>query len=100
EDVALVRASGQRLGAQRQPGSVVQVVADVCALQAQDDVAATLGIWTRSDGLSTADVAKAREVDRSVVRVWCLRGTLHLVCSVDVRWLLDLLRPTFLKANR
>jgi hypothetical protein len=79
---------------------VAQVVADVFALQAQDEVAATLGIWARSDGLSAADIARAREVDRSVVRVWCLRGTLHLVSAADVRWLLDLLRPTFDRANR
>jgi hypothetical protein len=84
----------------RERASVQLVVADVFALQAQDDFAATLGIWARSDGLTLADVAKAREVDRSVVRVWCLRGTLHVVSAADVRWLLDLLRPTFLKANR
>ena len=73
---------------------------DVFALQAQDDMAATLGIWTRSDGLSIGDVTRARERDRSVVRLWCFRGTLHLVAAEDVRWLLDLLRPGLVNANR
>jgi hypothetical protein len=98
EEVQQLRARAQRLGRER--GSVQQVVADVFALQAQDDVAATLGIWARSDGLTLADVAKAREVDRSVVRTWCLRGTLHLVSAADIRWLLDLLRPSLVQANR
>jgi hypothetical protein len=98
EEVRQLRARAQRLGRER--GSVQQVVADVFALQAQDDIAATLGIWARSDGLTLADVAQARAVDRSVVRIWCLRGTLHLVSAADIRWLLDLLRPSFVKANR
>jgi hypothetical protein len=100
EAVQSLRLSGQRLGARRRRGSVQRVVADVFALQAQDDFAATLGIWARSDGLTAADVAKARDVDGSVVRVWCLRGTLHLVSAADVRWLLDVLRPIFVKKNR
>lgn len=73
---------------------------DVFALQAQDDPAATLGIWTRGDGLTAANVTDARARDRSIVRLWCLRGTLHLIAAPDARWLLDLLRPGLVNANR
>jgi Winged helix DNA-binding domain len=95
-----LRVRAQRLDSSRPPADVEGVVRDVFALQAQDDAAATLGIWTRGDGLTIADVVQAREGDRSVVRLWCLRGTLHLVVAEDVRWLLDLLRPVFVNANR
>jgi hypothetical protein len=97
--VRALRARSQRLDAPRRSGTVEDVVADVFALQAQDDLAATLGIWVRSAGLTEADVARARNEDRSIVRLWCLRGTLHLVAAQDVRWLLDLLRPTLVRAN-
>ena len=85
--VRALRVRAQRLDSRRPLTSVDGVVRDVFALQAQDDAAATLGIWTRSDGLTIADVTRAREQDRSVVRLWCLRGTLHLVAAEDVRWL-------------
>ena len=99
-DMRGLRVRAQRLDSSRPPADVEGVVRDVFALQAQDDAAATLGIWTRGDGLTIADVVQAREGDRSVVRLWCLRGTLHLVVAEDVRWLLDLLRPVFANANR
>jgi hypothetical protein len=90
----------QRLDSVRPPADVHGVVRDVFALQAQDEAAANLGIWTRGDSLTSAEVTRAREQDRSIVRLWCLRGTLHLVAAEDVRWLLDLLRPLFVNANR
>ena len=95
-----LRVRAQRLDSRRPSTGVDGVVRDVFALQAQDDTAATLGIWTRSDALTIGDVTRAREQDRSVVRLWCFRGTLHLVAAEDVRWLLDLLRPGLVNANR
>jgi hypothetical protein len=79
---------------------VAQVVGDVFAIQAQDAAAASLGIWARSDGLSLAEVVRAREDERSIVRVWSVRGTLHLLATQDVRWVLDLLRPVHANLNR
>ena len=35
-----------------------------------------------------SDIKQAREVDRSIVLSWSLRGTLHLVAAEDLRWLL------------
>jgi hypothetical protein len=76
------------------------VVAHLVGVQAQDLVAATLGIGVRADGLTASDVDRARNVERSIVRTWCLRGTLHMVAASDVRWLLDLVRPGLERGNR
>jgi hypothetical protein len=38
-------------------------------------------------------VRDALEADRSVVRTWAMRGTLHLVLAEDVRWLTRMLAP-------
>jgi hypothetical protein len=72
---------------------VARVVAAVQGLQAQSWPAAQLAVRARSDGLTAAEVDAARVADRSVVRGWFMRGTLHLVPAADVRWLLDLLAP-------
>jgi hypothetical protein len=38
--------------------------------------------------------------DRSIVRCWPMRGTLHFVAAEDVPWMLDLLAPRVLKRHR
>ncbi len=35
-----------------------------------------------------------------VVRTWALRGTLHVLAAADVRWMVRLLGPVFVKAGR
>jgi winged helix DNA-binding protein len=35
-----------------------------------------------------------------LVRTWCMRGTLHLVAPEDFEWLLSLLGPLFVRADR
>jgi len=99
DEVQALRLRAQRLSG-RVKGGVARVVGGAFAIQAQDEQAASIGIWARSDGLALADVAQARDVERSVVRLWCLRGTLHLVSAEDARWLVDLLRPRFVRANQ
>jgi hypothetical protein len=69
----------------------------VCTVQAQSFDAARHQLRVRSVGLTAADVNRAFEVERSVVRTWLMRGTLHLAAADDVRWMLDLLGPN---ANR
>ena len=59
-------------------------------IQAQDARAARLGIRARSKGLTEADVERERIHDRSYVRAWAMRGTIHLVASEDYPWIRDL----------
>ena len=54
----------------------------------------------RTDKLTVAAVDDARNVERSITRLWCLRGSLHLVVAEDVYWLLELMRPRLATANR
>jgi DNA glycosylase AlkZ-like len=100
DQVRASRARGQWLEASRGAPSVPEVVAHLVAIQAQDAAAAKLGVGVRADGLTRTDVDRALEVERSIVRTWCLRGTLHLVAATDVHWLLDLVRTGLVAANR
>ncbi len=98
--ILALRTCAQRLDTTRGSASARAVVSHLVAVQAQDLRAATLGVGVRADGLTAADVERARNVERSIVRTWCLRGTLHLVAASDVRWLLDLVRSGLVAANR
>jgi hypothetical protein len=80
--------------------TVPAVVRQVGALQAQATAAARLAVRPRSFGLDAAAVTKACNEDRSVVRTWAMRGTLHMVLAEDVRWLVGLLGPDFAARNR
>jgi len=68
------------------------------AIQAQDYQAALWAVGVRcADGVKRSEVEKAL-ADRSVIRTWVMRGTIHLAASRDVRWMLDLLTPRVLAA--
>jgi hypothetical protein len=67
-----------------------EVVASLAALQAQDHAGSLWAIGLRLRSGTLADVQGAVR-ERSIVRTWPMRGTLHFVAAADVHWLLDLL---------
>ena len=84
----------------RRSQSVGETVAALCGVQAQYPQAATLALRPRAGGLVAAEIKRARLRQRSVIRTWCMRGTLHLLASEDVSWLLALHGPVFAAAGR
>ena len=89
-DARRLRIQAQGLG-DRRAADVASAVRAAGAIQAQDRLGMLLGVGKRSVGLTADDVDRARNVERSVVRSWLMRGTLHLVLAEDLRWMLDLL---------
>jgi hypothetical protein len=94
-----LRMRAQRLTGRRPP-AVAEVVRAVGGLQAQDTPASRLAVRPRSTALDEAAVRRACNQDRSVVRTWAMRGTLHLVAATDAGWLVALLGPVFAAADR
>ncbi|MGI8688296.1 MAG: winged helix DNA-binding domain-containing protein [Thermomicrobiales bacterium] len=78
---------------------VAYVVRSLCGVQAQEPASADLAVRARCAGLVATDLERARIHDRSVVRTWAMRGTLHLVATEDLAWLLPLLGPIFIAAS-
>jgi hypothetical protein len=74
------------------------VLHEVAGLQAQLLSATWLGVRARRRGIRLADLDQALNHQRSIVRSWLMRGTLHVVAAEDVRWLLHLLGPVFVHA--
>ncbi len=90
----------RRLQAQRLigPGFATPAEAVVWfgAVQAQDYRGALWGVAQRTENATDGDVERAL-ADRSIVRTWPMRGTLHFVAADDVRWLTRLLAPRIIK---
>lgn len=71
------------------------VVDRLVAIQAQDYNQALWAIGLRQPAATQAAVEQAI-ADKQIVRTWPMRGTLHFVTAVDIRWLLALLTPRIL----
>jgi hypothetical protein len=105
DQVRLLRLRAQQL-AWRQSGALTgraqvgQIIGDLGGVQAQDTKAAALAVRARGGGLVASDVERARVEERSVVRTWLMRGTLHLVAAEELGWLLALLAPIFIRSGR
>ncbi len=95
-----LRAHQQRLNAINNSSSPAETARHLCALQSQEWTSAQLAIHARTTNATQADVIHAREVDRSFVLTWTLRGTLHLVAAEDLHWQLALCGPGAIRATR
>ncbi len=84
EQVHAFRMSGHHLDRPAPKARLAEVVADACGIQAQVMAAAQLALRVRLRGLTLEDVERALWQDRSVARVWCMRGTVHLVPSDEL----------------
>jgi hypothetical protein len=76
-----------RPGGARHPADVARLSGGI---QAQDPRAGRLGFRARSRRLTAARVDRARTEERSIVRTWAMRGTIHLLAAADAVWLLPL----------
>ncbi|GAA4601914.1 hypothetical protein GCM10023195_05340 [Actinoallomurus liliacearum] len=99
ESVRRLRAHAQALAGGTREASADAAVRRVFAIQAQDATAADLGIRVRGRDLTPRAVRAAYEEERSIVRGWYMRGTLHTIPSDDARWVLRLLAPRILAAT-
>jgi len=89
-----------RQGFVSRPATTVVAAARLTtATRAQDPLHSRLGLRSRGTGFTEADVLEAI-ADRSVVRTWLMRATIHLVDSADARWLTGVLGPTFASRYR
>jgi hypothetical protein len=98
-DLAAQRAHAQRLLGKRLTDPL-SAVRETAGIQAQEPLAAMLSIRVRSRGLTRSDVERALVEERSIVRLWAMRGTIHLVPSEDAAWLVDLLGPLAMTGSR
>lgn len=66
-----------------------EVVAHFVAVQAQDYLGSLWALGLRVKDATESTIEKAI-ADRTILRTWPLRGTIHFVTPADVRWMLQL----------
>jgi winged helix DNA-binding protein len=71
---------------------LLDVVGDVCGLHAQVQSSAELQAWARVNRVIPKDVQDALRVKRTLVRTWCMRGTLHVLAARDLPLIVSALR--------
>ena len=90
---ALNRASLDRqLLLRRSTFSFPATLEHLVGMQAQTPHTAYVGLWTRLEGFRGEQLAD-RMIDRSVVRMALMRGTIHLVTARDAWALRPLVQP-------
>jgi hypothetical protein len=61
-----------------------KIVSDLCGVQSQVLSYAVLALWARVEGITMQNVQDALWKHRSLVKTWCMRGTLHLISASDL----------------
>src|SRR5919199_3024209 len=77
------RLSQQCLSPRLKCQEYTEAVTRTGGIQAQVMSAAELALWARVDGLTPQDVRSALWQDRTLVKTWAMRGTLHLIAAGD-----------------
>jgi hypothetical protein len=102
--LAALRLERQHLERRARHAAMLDVVRDHVAVQAQVIGSAELAIHARVDGMRREDVRNALWRDRTLVKTWAMRGTLHLVASDELPELvaalgtrINWLRPLWLR---
>lgn len=80
----------------KKPGEVVKYLG---ALQAQDFLGSLWAFGVRMFKATEKDIEKTI-ADRSIVRTWPMRGTLHFVAAADIKWMLKLLTPRVISGSK
>jgi len=75
-----------------------EVVSSLGAMQAQDYLGTLWAIGLRLPSATEKAVERAIE-DRTIIRTWPLRSTLHFVTAADVHWFLELLGPRIISTT-
>jgi hypothetical protein len=78
------RFSRHHLGRRAPAGTAVDVARRLCGLHAQVMSSADLSLWARVRGLGADDLSRALWDERTLVKTWLMRGTLHAVPADDL----------------
>jgi Winged helix DNA-binding domain len=81
--VAAWRARRHHLGERAPVKALLEVSSDLAGLHAQLMSSAELTLWARVEGLDRGAVSRALWEDRSLVKTWAMRGTLHLLPAAE-----------------
>src|SRR3954453_21945862 len=82
-EVIAHRAKRHHLHERAPREAMLQVVGELVGLHAQVMSSAELTLWARVEGLEPDAVRRELWEERSLVKTWAMRGTLHLLAAAD-----------------
>jgi hypothetical protein len=98
--LARLRAATQLLdrpASDKDPAALARAIGGA---QAQDVYAGPQTFRSRSPSLTAADITRARTEERSLLRTWVMRMTIHMIPTDDASWWLPLFEPAIEKWSR
>jgi Winged helix DNA-binding domain len=98
--LARIRAARQLLHRPRSHRHPADILRAIGGAQAQDPPWGRLSVRSRHPTLTAADVERARVEERSIVRLWAMRNTAHLVATEDLPFIRPLFAPLMVAFNR
>ncbi len=84
ENVLAWRLRRQHLDRRAPREALLAAVADICGLHAQVMSSAELTAWARVEGIAPGAVGRALWEERTLVKTWAMRGTLHLLPASEL----------------
>ena len=84
EQVRAWRVARHELHARAPAGGMLDVVSRLCGVHAQLMSSAELTLWARVEDLHPDAVARALWEERTLVKQWAMRGTLHLLPAAEL----------------
>jgi len=63
---------------------LIKVVDHVCGLHAQASATPYLSLWNRIENFENGLLDEALYCEKALVKIWCMRGTLHIIPSEDL----------------
>jgi DNA glycosylase AlkZ-like len=93
DQVLAFRVERQFLTEPARRGGLLSVVSALCGLHGQELASAELAAWARVKSLRKDAVKRALEEERTLVKTWTVRDTLHLVPADDLPMYVAVLRP-------
>ncbi len=82
--VLAFRVKRQGLAERAPRGAMLKMVAALCGVHAQVMSSAELTLWARVEGLAPGEVGRALWEERTLVKTWTMRGTLHLLPAAEL----------------
>jgi DNA glycosylase AlkZ-like len=98
-ELRALRMRAQCLAPRLPRKALADVVKRSCGVNAQLYSALALSLRARIENLSIEDVEASRVTDRTTVRTWCMRGTMHLLAADDIDWLLSAVAPSEIRGG-
>ena len=84
QEVRALRLARHHLDRRAPRGGEVRVASRICGLHAQLLSSAALSLWARVEGTTLTGLRRALWQDRTLVKSWAMRGTLHLLPARDL----------------